>query len=74
MSKAWEWPGGWQMPGPVRNLQMLRNSPGEGEGGGGAGRRWNCLMHKYGAFQFLSADWRVRPFTGNKKYRRTFTY
>ena len=22
----------------------------------------------------LSADWRVRPFIGNKKYRRTFTY
>ena len=50
---------GWQMPGPraVQNLQnklmphprdgqggqMPRSSPGAG--GGGAGRRWNGLMH-----------------------------
>ena len=28
MSKAWEWPWGWQMPGPraVQNLQMTRRA------------------------------------------------
>ena len=44
LSKAWEWPRGWQMPGPraVQNLQMPhprdwqmpRSGPG-GRGGGG---------------------------------------
>ena len=49
MSKAWEWPRGWQMPNPceAQNLlmphprdcqggQMPYSSP-EGEGGGGGG-------------------------------------
>ena len=47
MSKAREWPGSWQMPGPraVQNLQMPH--PRECQGGHlprnsrGAGRRWN---------------------------------
>ena len=36
MSKAREWPRGWQIPGPraVQNLQMPLSSP-RGEGGGG---------------------------------------
>ena len=59
VSKAREWPGGWQIPGPraVQHLQMPhpwywqggqmpRSYPG---GGGGAGRRWNWLMHKWPA-------------------------
>ena len=50
LSKAWGWPGGWQMPGPqaVQNLpmphpqdlqggQMPRSSPGGGGGGLGTG-------------------------------------
>ena len=46
VSKAWEWPRGWQMPGPweVQNLQMPhpRDShggqmPRSGPGGGGGG-------------------------------------
>ena len=55
--KAWDWPRGWQMPGPraVQNLQMPhpRDWQGgkcpavaRGRGGGGAGRRWNWLMPK----------------------------
>ena len=37
MSKAREQPRGWQMPGPraAQNLQMPRNSPGEGAGAAG---------------------------------------
>ena len=39
MSKAWEWPRGWQMPGP-RAAQNLKNAPPSGltgvaRGGGG---------------------------------------
>ena len=49
MSKAQEWPGGWQMPSPraVQNLQMphltrLANVPQyPGGGEGGAERSWN---------------------------------
>ena len=39
VSKAREWPRGWQMPSPraVQNLQIPRSSPGAGGGGLGAG-------------------------------------
>ena len=56
MSKAWEWPRSWQIPGPrpVQNLQIPTTRTNTGgqmpcsspRGGGGAGRRWNWLMHK----------------------------
>ena len=49
VSKAWEWPRGWQMPGPrpAQNLQMPRprdwqggQMPRSSPGGGGGGGRW----------------------------------
>ena len=54
MSKAREWPGDWQMPGPraVQNLQMphpgtdkARRQMPHSSRGGGAWCRWNWLMH-----------------------------
>ena len=50
MSKAREWPRGWQMPGPraAQNLQMPHPREFAIQGkkkmlmpGGGAGRSWN---------------------------------
>ena len=42
MSKAWEWPRGWQMPGPraAQNLQMPHS---QDWGGGGGGVGWAQL-------------------------------
>ena len=55
VSRAREWPQGWQMPGPraMQNLQMPHPRDWQGGqmprsgSGGGAGRSWNWLM-QYG--------------------------
>ena len=60
VSKAWEWPQGWQMPGPraVQNLQMppgltrWANAPQWPRRGGGLGAAGIdcCIMDRYQCF------------------------
>ena len=70
MSKAREWPGGWQMPDPraEQNLQMTHPRHWQGEkmpcsspGGGGAGRRWNWLMHNPNRQENIKAFYVLLP-------------